>query len=250
MKQYILIIIVLLMIFLFLKKTIIEKFENNNTIKEIKILGPFNSGTNLTAKLLFNNCLKKNKIIKINDNLQNIWKHDYRIENIEKVVKQNPTVLFICCYRSLNTWLESIKKHSYDIEWNDNNIYSSVVFKKQKYDNSISCKKFNNIIEIYNKYYLTYKKIIEKYNNVIFIDYYKLIDKEHTFNYISKKLNTFSIKIIDKNKLYQVLNEPAKDHGKSVTNFNEAIKKQYNNVLNIKKENINNDIVNFFENDY
>ena len=64
------------------------------------------------------------------------------------------------------------------------------------------------------------------------------------------KIKTALISVSDKNKLYQVLNEPAKDHGKSVNNFNEAIKKQYNNVFNIKKENINNDIVNFFENDY
>ena len=41
--------------------------------------------------------------------------------------------------------------------------------------------KFSNIIELYNYYYCMYNKLIENNNNVIFIDYRKIIDKSTAF---------------------------------------------------------------------
>ena len=46
-----------------------------------------------------------------------------------------------------------MKKHSYDIKWN-NNITSPCTFKEMPYE---------NIIEIYNNYYNNYKYLIKKY---------------------------------------------------------------------------------------
>lgn len=68
-----------------------------------------------------------------------------------------------------------MKKFSYNIKWN-NNITSPCTFKK--------CNT-KNIIAIYNGYYNNYKYLIKKYENVICIDYYKLLDVNTVKQYIN-----------------------------------------------------------------
>lgn len=70
-----------------------------------------------------------------------------------------------------------MKKHSYNIKWN-NNITCPCAFKEMQYE---------NIIAIYNSYYNNYKYLIKKYENVICIDYYKLLDVNTVKQYINNK---------------------------------------------------------------
>ena len=46
---------------------------------------------------------------------------------------------------------------------------------------------YENIIAIYNSYYNNYKYLIKKYENVICIDYYKLLDVNTVKQYINNK---------------------------------------------------------------
>lgn len=119
-------------------------------------------------------------------------------------------------YKPIYHWIESIKKHPYDIKWNKD-IYIKCTFKDKT--------EYKNIVELYNSYYLTYKYLIEKYNNVIWIDYYKLLDKENVKKYIEDKLSSFNIKI-NENNINDILNKPSKIHGNLVNNSEEALKKK------------------------
>ena len=141
-------------------------------------------------------------------------------DNLEECIINNKNTLFICMYKPINHWIESIKKSLYNITWNKD-IYSKCTFK----DKSKNIFEYKNIVELYNSYYLTYKYLIEKYNNVIWIDYYKLLDKENVKKYIKDKLSSFNIK--DKeNNINDILNKPSKIHGNPVNNSEEALKKK------------------------
>jgi hypothetical protein len=132
-------------------------------------------------------------------------------------------------YKPIYHWIESTKKHSYDIKWNKD-IYSKCNFCCSKGDPG----EYKNIVEVYNRYYLTYKYLIEKYNNVIWIDYYKLLDKKNVKKYLDDNLSPFNIK--DKeNDINYILNKPSKSHGKPVNNSEEALNKKI--IINNKYKN-------------
>ena len=99
--------------------------------------------------------------IHINDGSTHIWKHTIENISLEKCIKNNKNTPFICLYKPLCNWIASMKKHSYDIKWN-NNITRPCTFKGMPYE---------NIIAIYNTYYNNYKYLIAKYENVICINY-------------------------------------------------------------------------------
>ena len=115
--------------------------------------------------------------------------------------------------------------------------------------------KFSNIIELYNYYYSMYKKLIENNNNVIFIDYRKIIDKSSAFEYINSKLIPLNICIVSNDKLLKTLDVPAKSHGKNVQTSDSAITSYHTNKINwsIKvnkskiSNSINNTLFDFFE---
>jgi hypothetical protein len=197
-------------------------------IDQIQILGPQNSGTNLIKNLLTNNL---NKQIKVDDG-KFIWKHTLCITKLHDIINSNKSKLFICMYRPIIYWINSIKKMSYEIEW-DGNIQHHCKFMNITYE---------NIVELYNKFYINYIELLEKYNNIIFVDYYKIIDEDNTYNYLSSKLNSFGLKISSQTVLYKILNTPSKNHGFPVKNAKEANENKIkfdNNINEINNIEIN-----------
>lgn len=208
----------------------------------IQLFGPFGSGTNLLVKILIQNI---NDNIKIHSEGQtHIWKHTIKKNFLEKCIKNNKNTLFICLYKPLYNWIASMKKHSYDIKWN-NNITSPCAFKEMQYE---------NIIAIYNSYYNNYKYLIKKYENVICINYYKLLDVNTVKQYINNKLKSFKLALKSNDNIIAILNKPSKCHGKSVKNIKEALllKEKLENELdntdekNLMDKMIDNSFVEFF----
>ena len=183
-------------------------------INKFHLLGPFNSGTNLISRIL-----EKIDNYSIGlDGQSHIDKHTIDFEKLNNIISNNQDILFIVCYRSFYTLYHSMIKSQYFIkEWNKN-IDGSLIL----YD-----KKFKNLLDLYNFYYLNYIHLLNKYNNIIFIDYYKLCDINKSYNYINDKLKKFEIKLYDKEIYINILNNKAKKHGSSVNNINEAINKKY-----------------------
>lgn len=136
-----------------------------------------------------------------------------RKKSLEKCIKNHKNILFICLYKPLCNWIVSMKKYSYDINWN-NNITSPCTFKKIPYE---------NIIAIYNNYYNNYKYFIENYENVIYINYYKLLNVDTVKQYINNKLKPFKLTLKSSDNIIAILNRPSKKHGKSVKNVKEAL---------------------------
>jgi len=183
-------------------------------MESICILGPFSSGTNLLKKIL------ETANIPIVDP---VFKHELEMNVLEDIIKNTPTTLFIIMYRPLFTWIESMHKHSYDIQI-PNTILDEVKFKDISY---------KNIIEIYVKYYTMYIKLIQKYPNVIHMRYYQLIHPTFSYKYIKAKIMPFLQIEITNEKLSKCLSFPSKNHGHCVNNNMEAIR----NFKNIKYSN-------------
>jgi hypothetical protein len=198
----------------------------------MNLLGPYNSGTNL-----INNLLRK-YLISPTDGTTIIWKHSLEIIKIVETIEKYPYCLFIVSYRPLYSWIKSIEKISYDIKWNKE-INGIVEFNNCKY---------NTIIELYEKYYIMYKSLIEKYDNVIALEYYKICDINTSYDYMSKKLKDFNIHLTDRNNYIHNLNSKSKHHGDPVSNSNEAIqKKQIMDMEQSPDLKINNEIITFYE---
>ena len=182
----------------------------------IQILGPFNSGTNLLARIL-----RDTSHLDSDDNIfiepvgsTIIWKHSIEYNLIRYICNMKNTIIFIM-YRDPFLWINSMIKKSYDIR-NFKKLNSKISFRNYKY---------KNIIKLYNHYYDTYMSIIKKNNNVVWIDYCKLVDKNNSYDYIQEKIKSVNLKLNSKNKLLYYLNTPAKHHGDSVKTSEVALKK-------------------------
>jgi hypothetical protein len=196
-------------------------------INNIQIYGPFNTGTNLVYKLLTDNISKNIKIF------NNNWKHTLDSKSLIKCAS-NKNNLIILMYKNVYNWVGSILKFKYDFEipngYNNKCKMKDVNNKNQYY--------FDNIIDAYNQYYYMYIDLIENNSNVVWIDYYHLINKETSFQYLSNKLKSFDIKFHSEKLYIEVLGKPAKHHGKSVSSSDEAmnkydqINKKYNTECN------------------
>lgn len=180
----------------------------------IQLFGPFGSGTNLLATILRYNVNRKIKIHR--EGHTHIWKHSVRFTHLDKCVKKHKNTLFICLYKPLYHWIESMKKASYGIKWKKD-ITTPCDFR------SIHWK---NIIEIYNTYYLNYIKLLEKYKNVICINCYKVLDSTMGKKYINTKLKPYNLGLIRKDTIAKILNKPSKGHGKPVKHVGEAVIKK------------------------
>ena len=125
-------------------------------ITKIQLLSPFNTGSNLLGKILKKNIKEKVKI-----NVQGhtlFWKHTISKLMIEEYIKSNTDTLFICLYKPIHNWICSMKKASYNIKWN-NTLTEKCHFKKKRHNGILyTGENYNNIIEIYNKFW-------EKYND-------------------------------------------------------------------------------------
>ena len=193
--------------------------------KQVQVIGPFNTGTNLLFNIINkSNCIDliQNKYISI-EQFKPIDKHTLNITTIENYLK-NPNNLLIIMYKNVYNWLYSIKKEHYDIK------YTKLYLPVELYN-----KKFPNMIELYNYYYTNYMSILEKYPNAIFLDYKKVIDISTSYNYINNKLSKIDLFIELKDKFNEILMIPAKNHGRSVKNTIVA-KENYPDIQNMVKQ--------------
>ena len=173
----------------------------SSQIKGLFCIGPFNTGTNLLNNILNNsNCvdrinkqsitiLEADKIIdeETNPILKEIsLKHVFSKPILNKYVSNKNTGIVIL-YKNIYNWIYSIKKSPYHLVFET--LFTTIDFRGNKFD---------NIIELYNHYYKMYIDVIKNNNNVIFVDYYKLINDNISFNYINYKLSKFGLCITNK----------------------------------------------------
>lgn len=224
-------------------------------INQIFCIGPFNTGTNLLQNIISNSdCIniENNKLIKLRNKETEPWIKDVNVKHCfsrnvlnQFIYTKNMGVIIL--YKNVYNWIYSIKKEPYEFKFNK--IFDTVIIDKYI---------FKNIIETHNLYYTMYMNILEKNSNVIFVDYYKLINNETCFDYINKKLLPLGIKISNREKMMEQLNKPAKQHGSCIQTSLFALNQYISNqelVQNfiIKNTNlsnsINNKIIHYFEND-
>ena len=194
--------------------------------KNVHVIGPYNTGTNLLFNIINNSeCIDliQNKSISSEHQHRLFGKHTLDIKIIENYLN-NPDNLLIIMYKNVNNWLYSIKKAHYDIK------YTKLYFPVE-----LDNKKFPNMIELYNFYYINYMSILEKYPNAIFLDYKMVINKSKSYDYINNKLSKINLFINLKNKFNETLMTPAKNHGTSVKNVIEA-KESYSGIQDMVKK--------------
>ena len=194
--------------------------------KNVHVIGPYNTGTNLLFNIINNSeCIDliQNKSISIEHQHRPFGKHTLDIKIIENYLN-NPNNLLIIMYKNVNNWLYSIKKAHYDIK------YTKLYFPVE-----LDNKKFPNMIELYNFYYINYMSLLEKYPNAIFLDYKMVINKSKSYDYINNKLSKINLFINLKNKFNETLMTPAKNHGTSVKNVIEA-KESYSGIQDMVKK--------------
>ena len=201
-------------------------------IDSLNLLGPFNSGTNLVMKLL------QDKLICNFDGSTHYWKHGVNVDAIEKKIQENKTTLFIVCYRPFYSWLKSLEKCHHNLVW-DKQINSPA--RLNNYN-------FRNVTEMYEHYYNNYKKFIDKYPNVIKVEYYKICDNTISYDYMTTKLKQFNILLPDKIIYDNILNIVSKNHStQNVNNSQEALEKKKLLDAMYPEELKKNDITNYYE---
>ncbi len=228
-----------------------------NEINQVFCIGPFNTGTNLLNNILSNAepvNMKTKANIRVFDKPENDkdWinsvhlKHCFLINVLNEYIHiKNMGVIVL--YKNVYNWMYSIKKEPYEFKFNK--LFGTLTLGKYKFD---------NIIQAHNLYYSLYIDIIEKNSNVIFVDYYKLINNKISFDYLNQKLLPLGIKINNREKMMKELNKPSKRDGACIQNSVLALNKYiYNQQLMkqviIKNTNlysyINTKIIRYFEND-
>jgi len=230
---------------------------SSNEINDVFCIGPFNSGTNLLEKILTNSDtinIYNNNSIKIINKERDEWipnvnfKHCFLRNILDKYIHSKNTGIIIL-YKNVYNWLYSMKKEHYDIKMIKNKLFDTLLFGQYKFD---------DIIQVYNLYYTMYMDIIEKNSNVIFVDYYKLINNDSSFEYLNQKLSPLGIKVNNREKMMLQLNKPAKNHGKCIQNSNLALQNYVSNQDLVKQfviqntklnHTINTKVIEYFEND-
>ena len=194
--------------------------------RQVHIIGPYNTGTNLLFNIINQTeCIDviENKSITIKHQHKPIGKHTLDIKTIENYL-DNPDNLLIIMYKNVYNWLYSIQKSPYDIKYTK--LYLPV---------KLDGKKFPNMIELYNFYFINYMSILQRYPNAIFLDYNKVIDNANSYNYIQAKLSKIGLSMNSITKFNETLMKPSKEHGKSVKNVIEA-NNNYEYRQNVVKE--------------
>ncbi|MCX5895442.1 MAG: hypothetical protein NTZ51_06395 [Proteobacteria bacterium] len=215
--------------------------------KRIHIIGPFNTGTNLLFNIINNsNCvdLTQNITLTIEHQHKPFNKHTLEIKTIETYLN-NPDNLLIIMYKNIYNWLYSIKKEEYDI------IYTKLFLPVELYG-----KKFPNMIELYNFYYINFMSILERYPNAIFLDYNKIIDYTTSYDYVNFKLSKINLFISSNEQFHKILMKPSKNHGEPVKNSIDAKQKYSSRQYVVKKflinkpnfrRSIKNVLINYYE---
>ena len=170
--------------------------------KNVQIFGPFNSGTNLLARIIRYGLTEQINMKTAGGT--HICKHTVKANVLEETVKKNKETLFICMYRPAIFWIESMKNNLYDLEW-DTNIKNPCILRDVKYE---------TIFHLHKTYYEAYKKICSKYSNVIWLEYNILINKEIAYQYLNNKLAKTNLTLKSKEKITSILEKPTKNPNK------------------------------------
>lgn len=186
-----------------------------------------------------------------------VWKHAFKPKELQQIINnKNNVVIFM--YKNVYNWIYSINQNPYNISFKQNDkqeILNNNVNLNTPYYN-YNCT-FGNIIQLYNFYYTTYMSFLNKHDNVIFLDYKKLIDITISYKYINAKLNAVNLSINDIDYFLKIMSVPSKIHGKCVKNATQAhlsyaktnncMKRDLVNKTKIHQY-INSDIINYYEN--
>ena len=233
-------------------------------MSQIYVFGPYNSGTNIIDKVLTRcKCINKttsqsifNATPKIN--AAPIWKHTIKKPELQKIIN-NPNNIVIFMYKNIYNWISSIQKSPYNIKFKNTDkremLNNNIILAEPQFNYNHT---FGNIIHLYNLYYSNYLSLlVEHPKNVIFLDYYKIINRDTSFNYLNDKLNAVHLKIVNECEFLNILSVPSKSHGLSVKNSQEAYSKYMSTNIRIKiyllnktkiHEYVNNNIIHYFEN--
>ena len=168
--------------------------------RRVHVIGPFNSGTNL-----MHNIIQKSACIDLATNTPVI------IGGIHDPFGKHIMTIY------------SIKKECYDVK------YSKMFLPVELYG-----KKFPNMVELYNYYYINYMSLLNKYDNVVFLDYEKVIQKNNSYEYINTNLSKINLFISSKHSFDVQLMTKAKSHGQSVKTADEAAQKFIKNQIIVK----------------
>jgi len=180
---------------------------------KIRVFGPFHTGTNLIHSIINDTgCFANGKpIVAVQND-----KHDL-------TPNFNEDEFVILMYKNVYNWIYSINKEPYDMVFNE--LTSQISFRGET---------FQNIIHLYNTYYLSYMNLLTR-KNVVFLDYAKFIDKESGFDYINGKLGGLGLVLQNREKFVEILGKPSKTHGFSRQNSDDALLHYLPNQLFYKK---------------
>ena len=211
----------------------------------IKVMGPYNSGTNLMINILHNNIKREKETISpiqvFSNNHVDLWKHCNNGSTIHEYLDENNDVCIIFMYKNFYNLIHSFKKQCHNIGFK--NIYKDRIHFRGKLmkDPKHIRQKYDSFLDFYYEYYRTFKNILEdpKYNGrVIFVDYGKIIDKNICFEYLQSKLAQLQEcpQLVSQDHVLIKLSEPSKKHHTTVANSDEALKSYKPNNKKIYRE--------------
>ena len=169
----------------------------------IQLLGPPNSGTNLMSRII--NYGLTTKINMKSSGGTHIDKHTISKKGLAEKTKNYKNTLFICMYRPMQTWIDSLKNTPTEIIWSGNTEHPCIFRDKT----------FKTIYHLHKEFYDIYRDLSDKYKHVIFIEYNLLIDKEISFQYLTHKFTNTGLKLKPNEKIKMILSKPTKKEGKT-----------------------------------
>ena len=137
----------------------------------IKIFGERNTGTNYLHKLFSKN-FKNIKLDKsINKKFLLGWKHGIPKYNLLDWYEKKDKIIYICIFRDLRKWLNSMYKHSYHI-LNNTDFYNYITrdAKIRKTDNLIDFNYKHERTNLFNMRYFKFSQLLKlskKKKNVV-----------------------------------------------------------------------------------
>lgn len=215
----------------------------------IKVLGPYNSGTNLLINILRCNVQSVstgNDVKVFSNNHLELWKHCNNESTIKSFLDKNQETNIIFVYKNFLSLIHSFKKQSYNIGFK--NIFKDKIYFRGRLmnDEKHILPAYESFSEFYYQYYRTFWNILEdpKYKRrVVFVNYEKIIDKSTCFAYIDTILRQrFDCNIKSYNHVITELGKPSKRHHATVNNSDEALQSIRGNKKKIYKELMSQDV--------
>lgn len=215
--------------------------SNKSLIKNIKIFGERNSGTNYLTSLIKNN-IKNINVFSGYYKGGTGWKHG--VPRI-KLFNELDTTLFIFIIRDLNSWLKSMYNQPGGFE-KPNNINKFLTEKlkinDKRKDHDLNIYKYEqqNILNLRNYKIESYLNFYENVDNAIFVNledlqkndkkflvFLKNIYNLNTIYYNPVKYHTKDKNLQKKNRNYNLIIPKIINENIKIKNFIESLKKKY-----------------------